>query len=1015
MSLPLALNAAESVKRSFSLPSDSAEKSLKLYSEQSGRALIMSAAAVEGIRTNEVRGEFTAREALDRMLAGTGLEVVEDARSGSLAVRKAADPNGSRAAPVTPSVRPNPSRNQTTDDSAPIELSPFEVRADNNVGYLAGNTLAGSRLDTSLKDTPASISVMTEEFLADIGALSVEDAMAYANNLQVDQEETVVNMTGNLIAENFPTYRMRGMKATVARNYFSWNLPGSTYNIERIDESRGPNSVLFGIGSAGGIINTSTKQALLARRRETVSLAAGSFDTYRATLDLNEPLVKDKLGMRLNALWGRQNTSREYSESMDRRVHATGLWLPFPQTRVRAEFERGATRDHVTRPWTMQDQISLWNERGRPVRATLVAAAADGIARLNTNTARVTWVENNDYFADLRGVLASTVPTTQQNTMIVDRSVVDYSVNPAGPGAQRDTRFSNWMAGVEQKLPARTFLSLAFNHQAYNFVGYDPGEGTSNTLSGDPNQFLPTGPTATQTNPFAGRYYVETNWYRRDRSEEFNTLRAALANEFDLGRWGQYRWAALVEHERSNIQRDERRESWIGSPFNVQPENNANQVWRRYYLSEGQWSTYRVPAANGPLIVNRTDPVTGRTLSSKWLQRNTNIDDDSARLDTRLIGGQAAFFQRRLIGTFGYRRDKVRIEDRGTMRDPVTQEYIVDYSTVARSSDNAQTRTLGAVCHVMPALSFTYNRSNNNALPNNAHRVLPDSARPAAGEGRGEDIGAGMDLFDGRVNFRGSYFTTSGRQETDYRSIITLVTNRNIRILNALVNAGQVSAAEADAHQVNSNGGYSDRESKGWEFRVIANPSSNWRLQANYSITDAIESNIIPEVRAWAEENIAFWSRHDTAILTTSNIAIAQEIANLRDDIAAQTSAQGLGAIGNRRHKTNLFVRHDFAGGLKGFYAGGGWRYQSKMLTGRNLATNLLQYSDAIIRTDLLLGCRFKLPRANRARAHVQLNISNVFDDDDPMILRRTPDDLYVRRFSVVEPRTFRLTATFEF
>ncbi|MDO8543253.1 MAG: hypothetical protein Q7S40_22685 [Opitutaceae bacterium] len=422
-----------------------------------------------------------------------------------------------------------------------------------------------------------------------------------------------------------------------------------------------------------------------------------------------------------------------------------------------------------------------------------------------------------------------------------------------------------------------------------------------------------------------------------------------------------------------------------------------------------------MPAANGPLITNRTDPVTGRTLSSRWVQRNTNIDDDNQRLNTRLIGGQAAFFQRRLIGTFGYRRDEVRLENRGTARDPATQEFVVDYGTVAGSRDNAQTRTLGAVWHVTPAVSLTYNRSNNNALPNNAHRVLPGSARPAAGQGRGEDLGAGLELFDGRLNFRGTYFTTSGRQESDFRSIITIVTNRNIRILNALVNAGQITTAAADAHQVNSNGGYSDRESEGWEFRVVANPTSNWRLQANYSITDAVESNIIPEVRAWADENIAFWSRTDTAVLTSSNISIAQEIANLRDDIAAQTSAEGRGAIGNRRHKANLFVRHDFSRGPKGLYAGGGWRYQSKMLTGRNLATNLLQYSDAIIRTDLLLGYRFRLSSTNRLRAHVQLNISNVLDDDDPMILRRTPDDLYVRRFSVVEPRTFRLSTTIEF
>ena len=41
-----------------------------------------------------------------------------------------------------------------------IVLSPFEVNASRDVGYLAQNTLAGSRLNSELKDTASAISVM---------------------------------------------------------------------------------------------------------------------------------------------------------------------------------------------------------------------------------------------------------------------------------------------------------------------------------------------------------------------------------------------------------------------------------------------------------------------------------------------------------------------------------------------------------------------------------------------------------------------------------------------------------------------------------------------------------------------------------------------------------------------------------------------------------------------------------------------------------------------------------------
>jgi iron complex outermembrane recepter protein len=1010
--------AAQATTQRFDVAADVAERSLKTLALQSGLEVVFSTEVTGGVRTNPIKGEFSPLAAAQRMLAGTNLEATQNSGEGAIVVsRKPPTPpekNVPRAAQRVPSDRPNQNRDNAVDETPAIELSPFTVNSSADVGYLANNTLAGSRLNTSLKDTAASISVMTEEFLSDIGAFSVNDAMLYAGNLQIDQEETVSGApTGNLMAEGFPSYRVRGMKASVARNYFVWNVPGNTYNIERIDESRGPNSVLFGVGSAGGIINASTKQAQFGRSRQTVSLSAGSFDTFRATLDANQPLVKNKLAVRLNALWSQQNTSRLYSETKEQRAHFTTLYQPFSATRVRAEIERGQTRDHVTRPWPLLDAIGIWNERNRPIRATQTASAPDAIARLAATTPRVTFIENNDLFVDLRGTLTTVASTAGRDEMITDRRVVDPKVNAAGNGAQRDTRFTTYSAIIEQKLPGTTFVSLAFNHQQYNFVGHDVQQPGGFTLWGDPNQMLPSGATAMQNNPFAGRYYVEANWFRRQRIERFNTARVTLSNEFNLRQWGRYRWAGMAEHEASTFARGVGREMWAGRPFNPLPENAANFVWRRTYVTEGDWKTYRIPEAIHHRIVNRVDPFTGQALTSKWVQANQNIDDDRQKQTTVLVGGQASWFEHRLIGTIGLRRDRVKIEDRGTARDAATNEIVVNYDDVTRSTETATTRTLGAVWHATKAISVTYNQSTNSALPSNAIRVIP-GVKPEQGEGEGRDVGLAVDLFDGKIYLRGGYYKTAGRRETDFRNVEAIATQRNDRILDALVAARSISAADAQARRLASNGDYSDRESDGWEFRVVANPTNNWRLQANYTITDAIESNILPSVRAWAEENIAFWSRFNTAIPTSTVPSIAQEITNLRNDIAAQTEAEGRGAIGNRRFKGNVFTRYDFSQSwLRGLYVGGGYRYQSRMLIGRIASTGALQYAGSVVRTDALIGYRCKLP-SNRGRANFQLNVDNVLDDTDPVILRYTAAG-FVRRFTVQEPRTFRFSTTLQF
>ena len=44
--------------------------------------------------------------------------------------------------------------------NAIVELSPFTVTGSGDVGYRATNTLAGSRMNSSLKDTPAVLDVL---------------------------------------------------------------------------------------------------------------------------------------------------------------------------------------------------------------------------------------------------------------------------------------------------------------------------------------------------------------------------------------------------------------------------------------------------------------------------------------------------------------------------------------------------------------------------------------------------------------------------------------------------------------------------------------------------------------------------------------------------------------------------------------------------------------------------------------------------------------------------------------
>src|SRR5204863_5960598 len=128
----------------------------------------------------------------------------------------------------------------------------------------------------------------TKEFLDDIDAIEVTEALEYGLN---DSKDTT-DYTGNTPVSNDLIFQLRGFTgASLGRNYFAWSLSSDSYNIERLDFSRGPNSILFGIGGPGGILNTTTKRARIGSTINEVRLRVGSWDDYRGSVDLNRTLA----------------------------------------------------------------------------------------------------------------------------------------------------------------------------------------------------------------------------------------------------------------------------------------------------------------------------------------------------------------------------------------------------------------------------------------------------------------------------------------------------------------------------------------------------------------------------------------------------------------------------------------------------------------------------------------------------------------------------------------------------
>ena len=81
--------AAEAARKSYDIAGGDAVNTLKRFADESGRQVVFLVDAVRGVTTNPVRGEYSAREALIRLVADTGLAFAEDAKSGALMVNRA--------------------------------------------------------------------------------------------------------------------------------------------------------------------------------------------------------------------------------------------------------------------------------------------------------------------------------------------------------------------------------------------------------------------------------------------------------------------------------------------------------------------------------------------------------------------------------------------------------------------------------------------------------------------------------------------------------------------------------------------------------------------------------------------------------------------------------------------------------------------------------------------------------------------------------------------------------------
>lgn len=266
---------------------------------------------------------------------------------------------------------------------APVEqeatkLSPFIVNDTQDSGYGAHSTLAGTRLNTPLADLAASISVYTKAFLNDTGATD-QNFLIYATGMEAGGQfgnysgaitdiNAVETVSFGPRADTQSSTRTRGLSApNFTRGFFTTNVTMDSYNVDRVTVARGPNAILFGVGSPAGVIDTTLLQPDVSKNRNSVSTRYGNNDSGRVSVDLNRVLIPNKLAIRLAGLKDNDKFNQRPAFEDKERIYGAATWRPFKSSSIRANFESGRTT--ANRPDTVLPFNNIspqWLAAGRP-------------------------------------------------------------------------------------------------------------------------------------------------------------------------------------------------------------------------------------------------------------------------------------------------------------------------------------------------------------------------------------------------------------------------------------------------------------------------------------------------------------------------------------------------------------------------------------------------------------------------------------------------------------------------
>lgn len=271
----------------INIPAQPLGQALNELARQANLQMTFQAELVAGKQAPAVSGQMAARQALARLLTGSGLQVSMEGTS--VVVRQAASSTADEA--LLPAVTV----------TAAVEARPSELPRPYAGGQVARGGSLGLLGNTDVVNSPFSQSSFTAEFVQNTQAQTLGEALESSpsvrrNGSRFNQSDTYLIRGFNVLSGDDVAYDGFYGLTSFRRNAIE--------GIERVEVLRGPNALLNGVptgGSVGGSVNLVPKRPTPQPLTE-LTLSYAEKSQLGAHLDISRRFGQDqRLGLRVNA------------------------------------------------------------------------------------------------------------------------------------------------------------------------------------------------------------------------------------------------------------------------------------------------------------------------------------------------------------------------------------------------------------------------------------------------------------------------------------------------------------------------------------------------------------------------------------------------------------------------------------------------------------------------------------------------------------------------------------------